>query len=74
MSFKRGRIFFEVPLDDIVAVELVTFMGRKAVWMKWREGQATREVSVEGNVFKSADILRLHQLLQELLRPRGLSV
>ena len=74
VSSKRGQLYFQVPLADVVSMELLTFMSRKAVWLKWREGEATKEVSIECNVFKSGDILRFHQLLQGLLQARGLAV
>ena len=74
VSSKRGRTYFEVPLADIAGMELLTFLGRKVVWLKWRDGAAFREVSIEGAFGRGPDILRLHQLLGALLQARPVAV
>ena len=43
-------------------------MGRKAVWMKWKEGNGFKEVSIEGGLGLGAHVERLQQLLQGLLQ------
>jgi len=73
-SSKRGRLYFEVPLAGVVGMELLTFLGRKVVWLKWRDGAAFREVSIEGGFGRGPDILRLHQLLKTLLQARPAAV
>jgi hypothetical protein len=68
VSSKRGQLNFQVPLADVASMELITFMRRKVVWLKWREGAGFKEVSIEGGLGRGADVQRLHQLLENLLK------
>jgi hypothetical protein len=74
MSSKRGQFYFQVPIADVVGMELIPFLGRKVVWLKWREGAGFKEVSIEGTIGLNANIERLHQLLGPLLSARPAAV
>jgi hypothetical protein len=74
MSSKRGQFYFQVPIADVVGTELLTYLGRKVVWLKWREGAGFREVSIEASIGLGANIERLHQLLGPLLSARPAAV
>lgn len=66
-SRKRGGIDLEVPLADVVKTERLSFLGRPVVWLEWRKGAGTREVSIEGAFGRGADVVRFQDLLEALL-------
>ncbi len=70
---KRGRVDLDVPLADILETKRLTFFGRPVVWLKWREGEKTREVSIDGTLGLGAEVVRLHERLEALIaaRPPG---
>ncbi|HOG29533.1 MAG TPA: zinc ribbon domain-containing protein [Vicinamibacterales bacterium] len=70
LSSRRGELAFQVPLADVVAMERLKVAARTAVYLKWREGAAFKEVSIEGGLGCSDHILRLHELLEQLLKAR----
>ena len=73
-SARRGEMFFQVPLADVVAMERLSFMGRTVVWLKWREGAGFKEVSIEAGLGLGQDIQRFHQLLDPMLKARPAAV
>jgi hypothetical protein len=70
VSARRGQLFFQVPLADVVAMEPLKFLGKTVVWLKWRDGAGFKEVSIQGSLGKGPDVTRLHHLIEDLLKAR----
>lgn len=73
-----GRIFgggngpaFEVPLDEIVAVEPADFLANRAVWIRYRTPEGEKEVSIIGSALCHGPIARLMNHLIPLVGGPG---
>ncbi len=61
------RPVFDVPLQEIVAVEPADFIANKAVWIRYRSPDGEKEVSIIGAVLCHGQIARLVELLRPLV-------
>jgi len=46
-SKDRGQVSFTIPLPSILAWEPVSFLANRCIWIRYREGAAIKEVSVQ---------------------------
>jgi hypothetical protein len=55
---------FEVPYENILATEQFGFLVNKALWIQYRDGEETKEVSIMCSPRISGDISRVNELIQ----------
>lgn len=66
--FGKGNApVFDVPLEEIVAIEPADFIANKAVWIRYRTPNGEKEVSIIGTVLCHGQITRLVELLRDLV-------
>jgi hypothetical protein len=64
----KGKVpVFNVPLQEIAAVEQADFIANRAVWIRYRTPAGEKEVSIIGSVLSHGHITRLMELLRPLV-------
>lgn len=70
--FSRGETpIFDVPVQEIIAIEPVDFLANRAVWIRYRTPDGEREVSIIGAALCHGHITRLMDLLRPLVTGTG---
>jgi hypothetical protein len=70
--FGRGDTpVFDVPLQEIIAVEPADFLANRAVWIRYRTPEGEKEVSIVGAVLCHGHITRLMDLLRPVVPGTG---
>ena len=67
MFGKAGTPVFDVPLQEIIAIEPVDFLMNKAVWIRYRTPAGQKEVAIIGAVLCHGHITRLMELVRQLV-------
>jgi hypothetical protein len=67
MFGKAGTPVFDVPLQEIIAVEAVDFLMNKAVWIRYRTPVGQKEVAIIGAVLCHGHITHLIELVCRLV-------
>ena len=62
--FFKDKLRFEVPYDAMVATEHFSFSLRKVLWIQYRDGEKTKEISIMCSIFNNQHISRSCDLLQ----------
>lgn len=65
-SSKRGEVFFQIPLSEIVAFEPINFLANRCLWIQYREGAEMKEVTIECALGFHDRIDHLRQLLTQI--------
>jgi hypothetical protein len=60
----KDKSRFEVPYDAIIATEQLRFSFRKVLWIQYRDGEETKEISIMCSTFNNQHIQRTYELLQ----------
>ena len=64
---KAGTPVFDVPLQEIIAIEPVDFLMNKAVWIRYRTMTGQKEVAIIGAALCHGHITRLMELVRRLV-------
>jgi hypothetical protein len=67
MFGKAGTPVFDVPLQEIIAIEPVDFLMNKAVWIRYRTPAGQKEVAIIGAALCHGHITRLMELVRGLV-------
>jgi hypothetical protein len=63
---KKGQVYFSIPLASIVAAELTGLAAARVLCLRYREGEAAKELSIAAALGLHQHVEQLHQRLREL--------
>lgn len=64
---KEGELLFNVPYSAVSALEPVSFLANRAVWLRYHEAGQAKEVSIIGSMLTYQHIQRTVALLARLV-------
>jgi hypothetical protein len=62
--FFRDKVRFEVPYNAVVAAEKFSFSVRRVLWIQYRDGEKTKEISIMCSVFNNQHASKAYDVLQ----------
>lgn len=63
--FFKDKAGFQVPYNNIVAIEQTGFFLNKALWIQYREAETTKEISI---ICDAQHVSRMYALLEKATR------
>lgn len=62
---EAGATVFEVPHDQVLAMERADYLANRALWIRYRHGDGEKEVAIQAGVFWQPQLIRLEAVLRE---------